>query len=88
MEGAAETEAGKVWRYIAAGYLNSDSTISFPENPRDIGKKIQAQQTLGNLMGIFLHTERPTGSRISQKWVDQDGAQREASSRLQAQMRS
>lgn len=39
-------------------------------------------------MGKFLATPKPTGSRATQKWLDQDEAQRAASSALWRQMRS
>jgi hypothetical protein len=55
------------------------------EKPDD---KIQAQQILGNLVREFLGTAKPTGSKASQKWLDQDEAQQAVLSRFWAQMRN
>jgi hypothetical protein len=68
--------------------LDQDQRVPSPTNSEDVNSKIEAQQTLGNLMGELLQTAKPTGSRISQKWLDQDQLQREASNRLWTQMRS
>jgi hypothetical protein len=89
IEDAKKTESGKAWRYTRAGYLDQDHRVfDHKLNTENVDQKIAAQQALGNLMGEFLATAKPTGSRASQKWLDQDQAQRTASSRLWAQMRS
>jgi hypothetical protein len=67
------------------GYLNQDHRMPQPRNTENMNTKIDAQQTLGKLMGEFLATAKPTGTRTGQKWLDQDEAQRAACSRLWAQ---
>jgi hypothetical protein len=89
LEDAIKTETGRAWRYTKAGYLDQDHRVSdHSKNTENMDDKIKAQQTLGSLLGEFLGTTNPTGSKASHKWLDQDQTQRSASSRLWAQMRS
>lgn len=86
---AKETQTGRAWCYARAGFLDQDPSIVDPKlNTEHPETKMQAQQKLGKMLGEFLKTPRPTGNRASQKWLDQDEAQREASNRLWAQMRA
>lgn len=83
-EEAAKTQPGKAWRYNRPGYvyLDQDHRVPQPKNTENMDEKINAQQALGNLMGEFLSTPKPTGARASQKWLDQEEAQRAASDRF------
>ncbi|KAF4626925.1 hypothetical protein G7Y89_g11230 [Cudoniella acicularis] len=83
LKNAQKFEVGKAWRYMRADYLNQDHRIPDHKiNTEDPNQKLKAQSELGRLMGEFLATPKPTGSRASQKWLDQDQAQRAASEDL------
>ena len=86
LEDAMKTGDGKAWRYSRAGYLDQDHRVKRPHNTENVDAKIEAQQGLGKCMREFLKTEKPNGARESQKWLDQDKAQRAACDQLWAQM--
>lgn len=80
--------SGKAWQYMRAGYLDAQ-----PKGMRRLVRGIEAEQTeaqnaLATLVGNFLKTPKPAGSRATQKWLDQDEKQRAESALVWAQMRS
>ncbi|CAG8976490.1 hypothetical protein HYALB_00005987 [Hymenoscyphus albidus] len=85
IEEAMKENEGKAWRYLRAGYLEQDCLG--PCNVETEDERIQACKLLGNFMEKFLNTEKPTGSKVNQKWLDQDKTQRAACSQFWAQIR-
>lgn len=97
---AMKTGTGKVWRYANAGYfeqdhrtfrdgewkiLTTDINPKAPKGPHN--ERATALSSFGELMRDFLATSNPTGSRATKKWLEEDGIQRAASSRLFAALR-
>ncbi|KUJ17900.1 uncharacterized protein LY89DRAFT_745890 [Mollisia scopiformis] len=94
------SEDGKVWRYIEKQFFEQSTWRQIewkdgkwvdhlrPELKECGSKKIAAEQRLATLLKNFMETPKPTGTRFSQTWLDQDASERAALSKFWEGMRA
>ncbi|KAF7867472.1 uncharacterized protein EAF02_009663 [Botrytis sinoallii] len=96
-EDVAKLEHGRGWRYIEKHledqYLlrNYNIVTGLPDAIIPMGEsqsqRIRAEKLLADPTKIFMETPKPTGTRLSQQWLDNDEQQRKALSQIWVQVR-
>ncbi|KAF7936732.1 hypothetical protein BELL_0162g00170 [Botrytis elliptica] len=97
-EEVAKLELARGWRYIEKHledqYLltNYNNVTGLPDEIIPMGEsqsqRIRAEKLLADPTKIFMETPKPTGTRLSQQWVDNGEQQRKALSQIWVQVRA
>lgn len=75
-------EEGKAYRFLKAPQAHNDFTSVLQRRRNGYAPENRIQMLMKNPLEAFLKTQKPSESRLNEKWLEQDRAQRAAAKRV------